>query len=231
MANLSYCALILAGGRSSRLGGVSKALLSNGSTTLLGQALAAAAGARARMVVGPAELALPAGVLQTREEPAFGGPAAGISAGLKALALAQPDLLDSSQQWVLLLSCDLPRVGSAVPLLLEAAASAPKGVRGYWAVAEGITQPLLGIYRAAPLLTAFSRETANGSVRRFLAPLGPHQLELAAELAADIDTWEAARAAGYTQLPPSLKGGHRAPYQLAAGQAASAPGRSQPEGF
>ncbi|WP_237208864.1 molybdenum cofactor guanylyltransferase [Rothia nasimurium] len=198
----SYSALILAGGRSSRLGGVPKALLSNGDHTLLDGVLAACAGAVARVVVGPAELALPAGVLQTREEPAFGGPAAGISAGLSALKKTNPGFLSSSQHWVLVLSCDLPRVGAAVPLLLEAAASAPEQVTGYWAVAEGITQPLLGVYRAAALAPAFAGDTANASVRRFLSPLEPAELELPAELTADVDTWEAARAAGYTQAPP-----------------------------
>lgn len=198
----SYSALILAGGRSSRLGGVPKALLSNGEHTLLDGVIAACTGAEHRVVVGPAELALPAGVSQTREEPAFSGPAAGISAGLSALKKTNPGLLSSSQHWVLVLSCDLPRVGAAVPLLLEAAASAPEQVTGYWAVAEGITQPLLGIYRATSLAPAFGGETANASVRRFLSPLAPAELELPAELTADVDTWEAARAAGYTQVPP-----------------------------
>ena len=203
MTDMKYSALILAGGRSSRLGGVPKALLSNGSSTLLEQALAACAGASARIVVGPADLTLPSGVFQTREEPAFGGPAAGISAGLSALKKTNPGLLSSSQHWVLVLSCDLPRVGAAVPLLLEAAASAPEQLSGYWAVAEGITQPLLGIYRATSLVPAFEGETANTSVRRFLSPLAPAELELPAELTADVDTWETARAAGYTQVPPT----------------------------
>lgn len=203
MTDMKYSALILAGGRSSRLGGVPKALLSNGSSTLLEQALAACAGASTRIVVGPADLTLPGGVVQTREEPAFGGPAAGISAGLSALKKTNPDLLSSSQRWVLVLSCDLPRVGAAVPLLLEAAASAPEQLSGYWAVAEGITQPLLGIYQATSLAPAFEGETANASVRRFLSPLAPAELELPAELTADVDTWEAARTAGYTQVPPS----------------------------
>lgn len=203
MTDMKYSALILAGGRSSRLRGVPKALLSNGSSTLLEQALAACAGASTRIVVGPADLTLPGGVFQTREEPAFGGPAAGISAGLSALKKTNPGLLSSSQHWVLVLSCDLPRVGAAVPLLLEAAASAPEQLSGYWAVAEGIAQPLLGIYRATSLAPAFEGETANASVRRFLSPLAPAELELPAELTADVDTWEAARAAGYTQVPPT----------------------------
>lgn len=197
----SYSALILAGGRSSRLGGVPKALLSNGEHTLLDGVLAACTGAEYRVVVGPAELPLPAGVLQTREEPAFSGPAAGISAGLATLAATQPDFSALSHHWILVLSCDLPRARAAVPLLLQAA-SAPDEVTGYWAVSEGITQPLLGIYRAAALAPAFAGDTANASVRRFLSPLEPAELELPVNLTADIDTWEAARSAGYTQAPP-----------------------------
>lgn len=201
MTVVKYSALVLAGGRSSRLGGVPKALLSNGERTLLDGVLVACTGAEHRVVVGPAELALPAGVLQTREEPVFSGPAAGISAGLAALAAAQPDVSALTHHWVLVLSCDLPRAQAAVPLLVQAAASAPEETTGYWAVSEGITQPLLGIYRAAALAPAFAGDTANASVRRFLSPLEPAELELPAGLTADVDTWEAARAAGYTQAP------------------------------
>lgn len=198
---LSFSALILAGGRSSRLGGTPKALLTDGHQTLLENVLSACQGASYRVVVGPDSLPLPPGVLITRENPAFGGPAAGITAGTRELVKhLAPET--QHQHWVLLLSCDLPLAHKAVPPLLAAASVAPPEIQGFWALADGTTQPLLGIYRLDSLAAAFDRDTANASVRRFLAELTPQELPLEAAWATDIDTWEAARAAGYSYPAP-----------------------------
>lgn len=191
----TYQALILAGGRSSRLGGTPKALLSNGHSTLLASALASCAGATHRVVVGPADLPLPLGVLNTREDPPFSGPAAGISAGLTALGT----LGEAQVSWTLLLSCDVPAAAGAVQLLTRAAAHAPATVTGYWGLAGEVYQPLLGIYRTPQLAHAFSGDTSNASVRRFLRPLEPQPLPLPVEFTQDVDTWEQAVASGYTQ--------------------------------
>lgn len=189
---LIFNALIVAGGRSSRLGGVPKALLSNGQQTLLASTLDAAGTAAARMVVGPSDLPLPSGVLLTREEPAFSGPAAAIGAGLNALA-------HHRAPWTLLLSVDVPGVAGVVEQLTEAAAAATPETLGFWGVADGTFQPLLGIYRTDQLAQAFAGDTANASVRRFLAPLSPQPVQLTSELAADVDTWQQAQASGYTR--------------------------------
>ena len=118
-AALPYDALVLAGGRSSRLGGVPKALLRAGGRTLLESTLAAVAGARRIAVAGPPDLApvlarCPGSASLVREEPAFSGPAAAVGAGLSALP---PD-----SEWTLVLACDMPHVGLAVRSLLDAAA-------------------------------------------------------------------------------------------------------------
>lgn len=189
---LIFNALIVAGGRSSRLGGVPKALLSNGQQTLLASTLDAAGTAAARVVVGPSDLPLPSGVLLTREEPAFSGPAAAIGAGLNALA-------HHRAPWTLLLSVDVPGVAGVVEQLTEAAAAATPETLGFWGVADGTFQPLLGIYRTDQLAQAFAGDTANASVRRFLAPLSPQPVQLTSELAADVDTWQQAQASGYTR--------------------------------
>lgn len=191
-----YKALILAGGRSSRLGGSPKALLSDGKQTLLASTLAAVEPAVARAVVGPPDLPLPADVLLTRETPAFSGPAAGITAGLQVLAGAPAP-------WTLILSVDVPQVAGAVSALVSAAAEAQEHQLGFWGLAEGIYQPLLGIYRTDALVPAFSGDTANASVRRFLAPLNPQPVELAPAHARDVDTWEQARASGFDRAHPA----------------------------
>ncbi|MGO4494169.1 molybdenum cofactor guanylyltransferase, partial [Arthrobacter sp. 2YAF22_2] len=64
---MEYDAVILAGGRSSRLGGVPKAQLRVDGATLLERSLQAASGARRTVVVGPDPGGLPPDVLGCRE--------------------------------------------------------------------------------------------------------------------------------------------------------------------
>ncbi|XVV06848.1 molybdenum cofactor guanylyltransferase [Actinosynnema sp. CA-248983] len=66
----TWDAVVLAGGRGSRLGGVDKAAVEVGGRTLLDHALDAVRGARRTVVVGP-EKPVP-GVVWTREEPPGG---------------------------------------------------------------------------------------------------------------------------------------------------------------
>ncbi|GAB3162627.1 hypothetical protein GCM10027059_15680 [Myceligenerans halotolerans] len=92
-----YDAIVLAGGRASRLGGATKPGLLSGGVPLLHLALDAAQGARRIAVVGPDDLAgviaahpaAPRTVL-TREDPPFGGPVAGIAAAFDALVPPAP---------------------------------------------------------------------------------------------------------------------------------------------
>ena len=82
-----FDAVLLAGGRSSRLGGVPKAGLLVEGTTLLERTCAALSGAGHLVVVGPeadGARAIPGAPLFVREEPAFAGPAAALVAGLRA---------------------------------------------------------------------------------------------------------------------------------------------------
>ncbi|MDQ1644151.1 MAG: molybdenum cofactor guanylyltransferase, partial [Cryptosporangiaceae bacterium] len=64
----SFAAIVLAGGRASRLGGVHKPGLRIGGATLLDRVLAAATGAGTRIVVGPPQQ-VPPGVVVLREDP------------------------------------------------------------------------------------------------------------------------------------------------------------------
>ena len=87
---MEFDAIILAGGRSSRLGGVPKSGLIFDGATLLERSLRAADAAGRIVVVGPDPGDLPDGVLSCREDPPFAGPAAAIAAGLGALAASAP---------------------------------------------------------------------------------------------------------------------------------------------
>lgn len=75
-----YDALVLAGGRATRLGGVDKPGLPVGGTPLLDRVLVAVGGAVRRIVIGPTHA--PGADVVTQEYPPGGGPVAGIAAGL-----------------------------------------------------------------------------------------------------------------------------------------------------
>ena len=192
----SFDAVILAGGRSSRLGGVPKQDLVFHHATLLQRALAAAAGASRTVVVGP-EPGVPApGVMWCREQPEFAGPAAAISAGLDALALAG----GTSATYTLVLACDMPLVQDAVAML-KAALVQKVGDGVVARSGDGTLQPLAGFYRTAVLIKSAAELSSrgaliNGSVRSLLASLEVQPVTVPAGSTADVDTWDDAAALG-----------------------------------
>lgn len=208
--DFSCAAVVVAGGASRRLNHVPKASLSDGTNTLLGCALDAVAAASPRVVVGPESLPLPSGVLRTREDPPFSGPAAAIHAGLECIAADCERSQTPVPNWCLILGVDTPRIAPAVQQLIAAARaaeqssvgqSAPAGSEasaGFWGVAEGIYQPLVGIYRFEAIRSVFSTGTTDASVRSFLRRLNPVAVQMSAADTADVDTWEQAQALGYT---------------------------------
>lgn len=205
----SYDALVLAGGRARRLGGVSKPDVVVGGRRLLAHVLGAVAGPDVRrvVVVGPDTLVLPTGVTRTLEDPPDGGPVAGIAAGLAALRDgAEPG-------WVLVLACDVPRVAGAVPRLVDAASTraadaSAQACDGVVLVDDdGRDQPLVGLYRRAALDDALARlDAASGSsvdgrggvrgasVRALVDALDLVRLTDAEHHGVDVDTWSDVRA-------------------------------------
>lgn len=141
----SLAAVILAGGRGSRLGGIRKPLARLGSSTLLELAIRAVPVTSTVVVVGPADLAdelpdLPDTVRWVCEDPPFGGPVAALVAGLAAVPRAA--------QWVLLLAADQPTVHASVNTLLGASPD----VDGSIGVdADQRPQPLAALYRVEAL--------------------------------------------------------------------------------
>src|SRR5690606_27635971 len=102
--------LILAGGRSSRLGHSDKRKLVIDGETLLARAVDAVRQVAARHIVIVGDEGVD-DVPTVREQPAFGGPVAAIAAGLRAL----PDDADA----VLVIACDMPGIARALPALLD----------------------------------------------------------------------------------------------------------------
>ena len=202
-AGMRFDAVVLAGGRAERLG-VPKPGVTLAGRTLLDHALAATSAARTTVVVGPPELSR-AGVTVVREDPPFGGPVAGLAAGLAALPRPEPG---ASEVPVLVLACDVPRAHAAVPLLLAAAygpeADAPDGA---YLVRDGRPQWLVGVYardaldRALSGLADGSDSLAGTSVRALVAGLRCAEVTDPDALSDDVDTWDdAARVAAALTL-------------------------------
>ncbi|MPV49080.1 NTP transferase domain-containing protein [Pseudactinotalea sp. HY160] len=204
-------AVILAGGRGSRLGGVRKAELRVDGDALLAYVLAAVEACSERVVVGFPDLDVPAGVVLTREDPPGSGPAAGIAAGMARVG--------AGADWVLVLACDLPGAGEIVPELLAAAAAAPAQVESILARTpsadlppgdragdrggdragvragdvEGRTEWLTGIHRAGALrrvIAARGEGLIDGSVRRLFASMRQATIAAPPGSTRDVDTWE-----------------------------------------
>ncbi|GAA1853344.1 molybdenum cofactor guanylyltransferase [Microbacterium koreense] len=183
-------AVLLAGGRASRMDGVAKPLLDVGGRSLLVRAVDAAAscGADPITVVGP-ELDAHLPVTWVREDPPFGGPAAAIVAAVNALA-------DDAEapEWMLVLACDLPTVDAAVRVLVNGIALQPTGVDGL-CLTDDTSRPqwLIGIYRTAALRRGVAGIPAQGRdapVRALLDDLAIATITTADSLTRDVDTWD-----------------------------------------
>ena len=137
---MSFDAVVLAGGRGTRLGGVDKALLRVDGSTLLERVLDATRSASNAIVVGPPrDLPLPRSVEWTREVPEGGGPVAALAAGLERV----------EQPFVLVVAVDMPYVTRDVVVRLVESSSED---RGALIVDEtGKLQPLLAAYPVDPL--------------------------------------------------------------------------------
>lgn len=197
-------AIILTGGRSSRLDSIPKSEFVVEGSTLLVRTLNAASVARRIVVVGyEPSTALPDGVVLVREEPPFSGPVAAIAAGVAALnsaTVAQTgDSADLASDALLVLACDMPHIGSAVASLVQALEEASE-VDGVIAVdAENRRQPLAAVYRTRSLRNAL--ELAADPARqgdplaglpmfRLLDHMSLVNVEVAHDATADVDTWD-----------------------------------------
>ena len=203
---MEFDAVILAGGRSSRLGGIPKQSLVYDGASLLQRALNAAGGAAGVVVVGPESGVLPTGVLSCREDPPFAGPAAAVGAGLAALAQA-----GHARPFTLVLACDMPNVAAAVQALAKALQPQETGVAGSDGVMavspDGSLQPLVGFYSTAALQRsaqdlASRGALTDGSVRTLLASLDVQLVTVPAGSTEDVDTWDDAAALGVASQEP-----------------------------
>lgn len=190
---MDFDAIVLAGGRASRLGGIDKTALVLGGRSLLDRVVDATRGARSVVVVGTAPHSTRYGVV--REVPGFGGPAAALRAGMARLGDA-----DSDTGFVLVLAGDLPLVGDAVTDLLARAAGLPDDIDGVIALdAEDRRQYLTAVYRRDALRSAVADAVPGDSMRHTVAPLRLEGLRVPNSATHDVDTWQDAEALGITR--------------------------------
>jgi molybdopterin-guanine dinucleotide biosynthesis protein A len=189
----AWTAVVLTGGRSSRLG-TDKAAVLVGRRPLLDRVVTSIPHGVPVIVCGPPPDPAPARrYTLTREDPPGGGPVAGLAA---ALPLVRTPVL-------VLLATDLPLLGDLPERLAQQLGPADALLAQH---AGGQVQPLLGAYRAAALrrvLDAIGAPTGV-SMRRLLAGLDRATLPVAAttvDPTMDVDTpQDLARARGAAMM-------------------------------
>ena len=189
--SLTAGAILLAGGRASRMGGVAKPLLEIGGRSMLQRAIDACRGAGCApiTVVAPAPVGTvhdASGVRWTREDPPFGGPAAGVVAALQTW--------DAAPEWTFVLACDLPGVEAAVAQLHRDVMLLPADTDGM-CLADAASRPqwLIGVYRTEALhiaARALPDRGQNASVRALLDDLAIAVVQASPDLTDDVDTWD-----------------------------------------
>lgn len=180
-AAIPAAAVIVAGGRGTRMGGQDKPALRLGGRTLLQIALTAV-GDGPTIVVG-ARTGLPAGVRSVVEDPVGGGPAAAVTAGLAALPELPPHAL------IAVLAADLPGIDrGTLARLRTAAAHSPGGA--VLVDDTGRRQYLTGVWRLGALTSAAALrpDWTGRPLRELLAPIVVREVAGSPAETADVDT-------------------------------------------
>ncbi|MFV8184956.1 MULTISPECIES: molybdenum cofactor guanylyltransferase [unclassified Streptomyces] len=183
-AAAAYDAVVLAGGAGRRLGGADKPGVRVGGRALLDRVLTACADARTTVVVADARpTARP--VRWAREDPPGGGPLAALGAGLH----------HTTAEELVVLSADLPFLGTATVRRLLTALRASGTDGALLTDADGRDQPLVAAYRTDALrrvLAALStgHDGLTGlPLRRLIAALDLTRVQDPVA-SFDCDTWD-----------------------------------------
>ena len=168
--------VVLAGGTSRRFGSDKLAAPLAGST-VLDTVLGSLPAEWPVVVVGPTRECQRL-VTWTREDPAGGGPLAGVAAGVATVAT----------ELVAVVAGDMPYAGPALVTLVSALRRAPQEVGAVVAVdAHDVANPLLAAYRTASVREVLPSPAANRPAKLLLAV--PHlEVEVSGRAGRDVDT-------------------------------------------
>lgn len=187
-------AIVLAGGRSSRMG-TDKLVLQRDGRSLLQRCCDAVAPYVRRIIVAGPDRPGTEGVTFVVEDPPFGGPVAGIAAAL-------PELPPGGH--VFLLAGDLANPVRVVETLVAHRTRLEDCDGAVLEDADGWPQYLAGLYRIDSLREVAAKwpGARDMSVRRFLGHLDCVRVPVSETVAADIDTPEQAREQGVSADHP-----------------------------
>ncbi|ATL70149.1 NTP transferase domain-containing protein [Nocardia terpenica] len=191
-------AIVLAGGRATRMGGVDKPGIVIGGQSMLDAALSAVASCTRTVVVGPHRPGLGPQLRQVQEVPAGSGPVAAIATGLRAL-----DECDFPADLVVVLAADLPflTVAAVDELIGHATESGADAV--FAADESGRPQYLVGVWRRTALLAGLERlDSLVNQPMKALVPVDTMMVPLPG--AADCDTPDDVRRARANSAPLAL---------------------------
>ncbi|WP_436496645.1 molybdenum cofactor guanylyltransferase [Actinokineospora sp. HUAS TT18] len=172
---MTWAAIVLAGGKATRLGGVDKPALEVGGRSMLAAAVSAVAMADRVVVVGP-ERPVPVPVVWTVEDVPGSGPVAALAAGLARLDLP-------ADTTVVVLAADLPLISPETVGRLTS-----YGGPVVLTDAEGRDQWLLSAWPLGALRDAMPARPEGAALRRVLSGLDPARLPAVGGEAADVDT-------------------------------------------
>ncbi|MEV0332256.1 NTP transferase domain-containing protein [Nocardia sp. NPDC050717] len=180
-------AIVLAGGRASRMGGVDKPAIVIGGRSMLDAALDAVRECGEIVVVGPHRPELDARIRQVREVPPGSGPVAAIGTGLTALGAG-------TAPWIVVLAADMPflTADTVRELLLRATESTTDAV--FAIDGSGRPQYLVGVWQREALTAALAGlDALVNQPMKAIVPTETTLVELPGT--ADCDTEEAVRRA------------------------------------
>jgi molybdopterin-guanine dinucleotide biosynthesis protein A len=179
---LRWSAVVLAGGRGARLDGRDKASIEIGGRTLLDLTLDAVADA-CEVVVVHDPVATERVVRFTREDPPYGGPAAGLLAGV--------DALEGEAPYIAVVAVDMPRLTAGTLRRLTDAASAPSPADGSVLVGPDGRRQLALVLANARLreVGPDRRHERDLALWRLLSPLDLVEVASVGDEHRDVDTW------------------------------------------
>ena len=172
-------AVVLAGGAAARMGGADKASIELDGRTLLAWALDAVVDAGEVVVLGD-WVRTDRPVTFTREDPAQGGPAAGLLAGLDAFARRPARLV--------VLAVDMPRVSMDTVARLRAAAEGHDGAVLCGPDGRRQLAMVLDAERLHAVRPPYAEEHGL-PLHRLLAPLDLAEVPARGDEARDVDGW------------------------------------------
>ncbi|WP_231123439.1 molybdenum cofactor guanylyltransferase [Nocardioides sambongensis] len=175
----TFSAIVLAGGRASRLGGADKASIELDGRTLLARSLDAVIDAAEVVVVGT-QVPTERPVTFVVEDPAFGGPVAGLLTGRDQLLRRTPVLA--------VLAVDMPFLTATTFRRLTAAAVGHDGA--ILTDPDGRRQLALVVETARLDAVRPGREEQHGAaLHRLLEPFDLAEVDARGDEHRDVDTW------------------------------------------